>query len=356
MSTTSIDLVSDSSQHPINIFGRTARELLPPAAWTYLMSAAGDGQSAARNESAMQRLTLLPRVCRDVTRINLSSSLFGRRLEHPLVVAPAALHRFFHPDAEHATAAGAGRAGAPFTISMEGSVRWEDVDASNLWCQISPQQDTGVTKELLARAEAAGAWAVVLTLDTPVAGARHRQRRIMPELPSWLERPNLPQTANPRLAKGFTNAGFTWRELEEITASTTLPVIGKGILRPDDAKHALDAGVSAIGVSNHGGRNLDSAPATVSRLPYVVEAVDGRVPVLLDGGIRRGTDVVKALALGANAVMLARPILWGLAASGASGVTEVLEVLLTELEDAMALCGITEIAELDRSILFESDL
>lgn len=342
------------SAHPIDILGRMAEETLPPAAWAYLMGAAGRGRAAERNIEDWQRYELLPHLCHDVHDVRTEVELFGRRLPHPIVVAPSAFHRLFHPDAEHATAAGAEAAGAPFVISMEASTDWSEITISNLWCQISPQRDAGVTRDLVARAEAAGAKAIVLTLDTPVSGARYQQRREMPELPSWLTRPNLPAGPGVRDAGSFTNPGFTWRDVAAVAEATSLPVVGKGILRASDARLGIDAGLAGIGVSNHGGRNLEAVPSTARRLASVAAEVAGEVPVLVDGGVRSGDDVVKALALGATAVMLARPVLWGLAARGAAGVQEVLDTVHREVRETLALCGVSQISDLPSDLVVEA--
>jgi 4-hydroxymandelate oxidase len=329
-----------SGSRPLEQARALAEGEISHAAWAYLMSAAGDGSAAVRNEQAFEELLLTPRLGRDVSNVHTGVTLFGQELEHPFIVAPMAMHALFDPRGEHATAAGASAAGAVFTASMESSVRWEDLPEGQMWCQISPQADPSVTQHLIANAQEAGAKAVVLTLDTPTAGPRYWQRDAMPAVPDHVSRPMLPGK-NTRESAAFTWAGCDWDAIAEIAAASPLPVIGKGVMHPDDAVRCIDVGLAAIAVSNHGGRNLDAAPATASCLKSICTAVDKRVPILVDGGIRRGSAALAAIALGADAVMIGRPVIWGLGSQGEAGVTKVLQVLTEELRQAMALCGVT---------------
>ena len=243
-------------------------------------------------------------------------------------------------------------------MSTAATTSIEDIAAvatGALWFQMYVQRDRGVTRELAQRAGAAGCRALVLTVDTPVLGARDRDQRNHLELPPGLELANLRdlvarQPAGPTFrhdtSNPFLDPSLTWEALAWLVGETRLPVVVKGVLRADDALRAIERGAAGVVVSNHGGRNLDTVPATIDALPAIAAAVAGRVPLLLDGGIRRGVDVVKALALGASAVMLGRPYLWGLAAAGSEGVQRVVNMLVTELEMAMAQCGAATLAEL----------
>ena len=270
----------------------------------------------------------------------------------------------FHPEGELATARGAGSVGALYTLSTAATTTIEDIAAvatGPLWFQMYVQRDRGFTLELVRRAEAAGCRALMFTVDTPVLGARDRENRRHLELPPGLEPANLRglpgrEQRGPTFVHGthnpFLDPSLTWDVLSWLVESTQLPVIVKGVLRADDALRALERGAAAIAVSNHGGRNLDTVPATIDVLPRVAAAVMGRVPVLCDGGVRRGVDVVKALALGATAVMIGRPYLWGLGAAGADGVARVIRMLAGELELAMAQCGAASLAEVTRDLVY----
>ncbi|HEV3455898.1 MAG TPA: alpha-hydroxy acid oxidase [Thermoanaerobaculia bacterium] len=346
-------------------FEAVARERLATMVYDYVAGAAGDEISLRRNCAAFDTLLLKPRVLRDVSRLDAAVELFGMQLPFPILLAPAAYHRMVHPEGELETARGAGAAGAVMVVSSLSNDTFEEIAAvagGPLWFQLYVQKDRAFTRDLVQRVEAAGCQAICITVDTPILGTRRREVRDRFELTAGLERANL------RGCKGATSdhvdesgvysevldAALTWEGIDWIRGFAKVPILLKGILAPEDAALAVEHGVSGIIVSNHGARNLDTTPATIEALPGVVEVVDGRMPVLLDGGIRRGTDVIKALALGARAVLIGRPYLWGLAAAGAAGVASVVKLLRTELLAAMALCGRPSLAQIDRSVLWSA--
>ena len=334
---------------------------MDPGAWAYLCGGAGDEITLRENLAAWQRLRLRPRVLQPLAGGHTRLDLLGHRLAHPILIAPMAHQRLAHPQGELASALAASVLGAGYVLSTQASVPMEDVarlvlaEAARgpLWFQLYFQPDRAWTRELVARAEAAGFEALVLTVDAPVNGARDRERRAGFRLPPGLTAINLPRQArdaatDQRLFDGLLSNSPTWEDLDWLHGQTRLPILLKGITHPDDARLGIAHGAAALIVSNHGGRTLDTLPATAELLPEVVEAAQGRVPVLVDGGIRRGTDVFKALALGASAVLLGRPVLHGLASGGAPGVAHVLRLLRDELEIAMALCGCRSLEQIQR--------
>ncbi|HET7226387.1 MAG TPA: alpha-hydroxy acid oxidase [Candidatus Eisenbacteria bacterium] len=346
-------------------FAAEARAKLTVAAWEYLDSGAADEHTLRANRAAFEALSLHPRVLRDVSALDTSLELLGQRLAHPVLVAPTGYHGLFHPDAERATARGAAAAHAVLTLSSFANTRLEDVVAlhpGGVWFQLYVQRDREATRALVQRAEAAGCRAIVVTVDTPVLGARDREHRIGFALPEGLTIANFP-AARSVLAHRQDDEGvyaslldptLDWHTLHWLRGVTRLPIVLKGVLSPDDAGIAADGAADGVIVSNHGGRNLDTVPAALEALPRVAEAVADRIPVLMDGGIRRGTDVAKALALGARAVLVGRPVLWGLAVAGETGVRDVLATLVRELKQAMSLLGCTRLAQLDGGILWHA--
>ncbi len=342
---------------PITVaeFEPLARERMAatPAAWDYYAGGAGDELTIADNRDAWNRLRLRPHVLVDVSKIELGTTAFGARLGHPVIVAPTAAHDLAHDDSELATATGAAAAGALMTLSTISSVPMEDVAAAApgapRWFQLYDPTDREAARALVERAAAAGYSAVALTVDLPLPGNRERDRRneFAVELGVHLppDQPVDPETGIVVLPT------MDWDELAWLRSVCPIPLIAKGILRADDALRAVEAGCDGIWVSNHGGRQLDTSIATADALPEVVEAVAGRGLIVVDGGVRRGIDVLKALALGADLVAVGRPVLWGLAVGGADGVQRVLEILRDELSLAMALSGCRSIGEITADLV-----
>jgi len=342
-------------------FEPLAKAKMSTKGWEYINSGAGDEHTLRWNEEAYQRIRLKPQVLVDVSKLDTGVVLFGQEHSYPILLAPTASQQLTHPEGELATARGAGSAGTTMVVSSFASTSIEDVAAvatSPLWFQIYAQPDHGFTRELVQRAEVAGCRALCLTVDTPVSGARDRETR------ANLQSPPLPNLSGLSGAGGgepidclkifssVLDAALNWKDVERLCSFASIPVLLKGVLNPDDADRAVKIGVAGIMVSNHGGRNLDTVPATIDALPLVSERVAGRVPVLVDGGIRRGTDVLKALALGANAVLIGRPYLYGLGAAGEAGVSKVVNILQREFQMAMALTGRTTIGSIGRSVLW----
>lgn len=291
--------------------------------------------------------------------------MLGQKLQFPILLAPVAYHKLAHPEGELATVRGAGMAGATLVVSTYATVALEDVaKAANgpLWMQLYVHPDRAFTRELVRRAEAAGYAALCLTVDSPVFGTRNREQRAGFALPRGARAENLHALGSTIQATLHSAIGgvyspivdpsLQWKDVDWLCSFAKLPVVLKGILAPEDARLAVQHGAAAIIVSNHGGRNLDTVPATIEALPGIVEAVQGQIPVLLDGGIRRGTDVLKALALGAKAVLIGRPYAWGLAVGGAAGVAEIVRILRDEFRAAMALCGTSSLDRITREALW----
>lgn len=337
-----------------------ARERLPAGVYAYFAGGAADEITLRENRLAWERLPLRPRVLVDVSVRDASLELPGTRLEFPVLVAPMAMQRMAHPDGELATARAAAATGTTMVVSTLATATVEEIRAAcgrTPWFQLYVHQDRSITEALLARVEAAGYGAIVLTVDTPVLGRRERDVRGGFAPPPGIVIANAMRGATTRmegvdddsaLAAYFTarhDASVTWADLAWLRAHTRLPIVLKGVVRGDDARRAVEHGMSGVVVSNHGGRQLDTTLPTTAALPEVAEAVAGCIPVLVDGGIRRGTDVLKALALGARAVMVGRPVLWGLALGGEDGVRRVLALLRDELDLAMALCGAPTLRE-----------
>lgn len=353
-------------QQPVCLadYERLARTRLDDNAWAYIAGASADEITLARNRSSFDALSLVPRVLRSGAGGNTRLDLFGRTYRHPLFVAPLAHQKLAHADGEIATAMAAEAQDTGMVLSTQASVAMEDAaqaGATCRWFQLYFQAERAATLQLVRRAEAAGFEVLVVTVDAPINGIRNREHRVGFRMPAGISSVNLhdlPSAAPKELAEGasavfdhFMSNAPSWDDVTWLLGATRLPVVLKGVLSPIDAGDAIDAGVHGLIVSNHGGRTLDTAIATIDALPDVAAAVAGRVPVLLDGGVRRGTDVLKALALGASAVLVGRPIAFGLAANGAMGVAHVLRILRDEFEIAMALTGCKTLNEIGPQLI-----
>lgn len=343
-----------------------AQQRMTPAAWAYMHGASADELTRADNRAAFDRIRLRQRVLADMNGAHTRVELFGQVWEYPIMLAPVAFQKLAHPQGEEATVMAASAMRAGMVVSTQASVALEALAASAsklLWFQLYIQPDREFTQALVQRAEAAGYQALVLTADAPVNGLRNQEQRAGFALPAGVEAVNLrgmrqpahhtaQAGASPLFGHGLLESAPGWSDLRKLVQMTRLPVLVKGITHPDDARLALDHGAAGVIVSNHGGRTLDGLPATIDALPAVVKAVGGQAPVLLDGGVRRGADVFKALALGARAVLIGRPYIYGLAAAGATGVVHVLHMLRTELEVTMALAGTPTVADIDSAALW----
>lgn len=340
-----------------------ARERLGEAAWSYLCGGSGDEWTLRENIAAWTRLPLRPRVLRDLSAASTAVTLFGTPFAAPILLAPVAFQQLAHPDGELATALAAAALDTGMVVSTQASATLEDIAAraqgrAPLWFQLYIQPDRAFTASLVQRAEQAGYRALVVTVDAPVNGMRYREQRAGFRLPAGIEAVNLrgasPSPPAPAGALLFgtplCDAAPTWQDLAWVRSLTRLPLLVKGIMDPEDARRAVEAGADGIIVSNHGGRALDGVSATIDVLPDVLQAVPA-TPVLIDGGIRRGNDVLRALALGASAVLVGRPFVWGLATAGAPGVAHVIRLLRAELELAMALTGCARVEVIDRAVL-----
>ena len=324
-----------------------AEKHISHGAWERIMGASADEITLRWNHEAYEHIRLKPRILQDVSKLDTSVKLFGQELPFPIILAPTGAQSLVRPEGELAVARGAGAAKATLCISSSASMKVEDiarVATGPVWFQLYVQRDRAFTKDLVQRAEGSGCRALCVTVDSPTFGARNREDRAKDELPAR-ELPNLK-------GKDYLDPTLTWKDIEWLRGFAKTPVMLKGVLNPDDAAIAVKAGVAGIIVSNHGARNLDTVPATIDALPLVVEKVEGRVPVIVDGGIRRGTDVIKALARGAMAVQIGRPYLWGLGVAGAEGVTRVVDILRHEFEMTMMLMGRPTLASIDKSVLW----
>jgi 4-hydroxymandelate oxidase len=337
-----------------------AREKLPASSFAFCATGADDEITAAENVTAWRRLRLRPHVLRDISKVDTGVTLLGAKVASPILVAPMGRHKLFHPEGERATARGAGLAGAVYTLATSANVLLEDVAAERCdapqWFQLYMWSNHDEVAALVDRVAEAGFRAVVLTVDNQVYGASPRQARA-PYVPSPdIRNMNMPgapmaRTGYDAAFMGKVNFPTTWRELEWLIKRAPIDVVVKGVLRGDDAARCVELGAKGVIVSNHGGRHLDTTVPTADALAEVVGAVAGKTEVYVDGGIRRGTDIVKALALGARAVLVGRPVLWGLATGGAEGVQAVLEHLQAELVRAMQLCGMARLADIERDLI-----
>jgi 4-hydroxymandelate oxidase len=343
-----------------------AERLLPQMVFEYYAGGAGDETTLRDNRAAFARVKLRPRMLRGVAEPSLATTALGQPLAMPVAVAPMAYQRLAHPDGELATASACGALGVPMTLSTMATASVEEVASvatGPLWFQLYVWRDRGATRALVERAAAAGATALVITVDAPRLGTRRRDVENAFALPVGVRLGNLEgllgaDAAPPSIDDGSQLAAhfavlndleLTWRDLEWFRSLSPLPIVLKGVLTAEDARLAAEHGADAIVVSNHGGRQLDGVQATLDALPEVAEAADGRVEVWMDGGVRSGTDVVRALALGARIVLLGRPVLWGLAAGGEQGVASVLDRLRTEIEEALLLCGCASVHDVTRA-------
>ena len=344
-----------------------AHEHLEQSAFDYLAGGAGDEWTLRENRAAWERFALLPRVLRGVGQRQLDTTVLGTRISFPVLVAPMAFHGLCDTDAETATVRGVAGAGTIFVASTMSNHSIETiaqaVAPALCWFQLYIHRDRGITTELVHRAEAAGYGALCLTVDTPMLGNRERDGRNRLRLPDHLELGNFTAahgamnrvetdgSAVANYVRSEVDPGLVWADLDWLRSITALPIVVKGVLHPEDATLAVAHGAASLVVSNHGGRQLDGVPAPITMLDAIVDRVGGRAEVLLDGGVRRGTDVLKALALGARAVMVGRPVLWGLALGGSEGVRAVLDHLRGELDLAMALAGCSAIGDIRRELV-----
>ena len=351
-------------------YERHAQGRMDANAWAYFSGGAGDEATLHANASAWQQIHLAPRVLRPLAHGHTRTQLLGQTLAHPILAAPMAFQCMAQESGEIGMAYACAAMGAGLLVSTQASLPLDAIAASYLqdaahgplWFQLYLQHDRAFTLNLLRRAEAAGYAALVVTVDAPTSGVRDRERRAPFKLPPGISAVNLaglpavppvPLTpADSPLFDDLLRHAPTWDDIAWLRAQTDLPILLKGITHPLDAQQAIAIGADGIVVSNHGGRTLDTMPATARLLPGVVAAVGGRVPVLVDGGIRRGTDVLKALALGASAVLVGRPLVYGLATAGAAGVAHVIRLLRDELEAAMALTGCQTLADVGPTLLF----
>ena len=357
----------------VHDYESAAQARIERGAWDFYQGGSGDEVTLRANRSAFERIRLRPRMLVDVQNIDMRTTVLGIPVSMPILVAPSAYHGLAHPEAECATVKGVNMADTLMTASTFSNRTLEEIAnvATNpLWFQLYIYRNLRLGEKTVHRAEAAGYKAIVLTADTPVLGNRERDTRNKFSLPARMRSGNFPNENAKNTSKANNPEATeetspiedideyilkphapTWETLDWLRTITSLPILLKGILTAEDALLALERGADGIIVSNHGGRQLDSALASIEALPEIVEAVDGRCEVYMDGGIRRGTDILKALALGARAVLIGRPVLWGLAVDGAEGVRDVLDILRAELELAMVLSGRPTLASIDRSLV-----
>ena len=351
--------------HPVNLadFESIAQERLPRGVYDFIAGGAEDEVTLRDNCAAFKRYHILPRVLVDVCRIDSSTTVLGESISVPVLLAPTAFQTIAHAEGELASARAAGSIGTVTVVSTFSSLPLEEIAASGAprWFQLYCYRDRGVTSEFVQRAEAAGYSAICLTVDVARVGRRERDLRNGFQLPQGVRAQNFGRLTNAMAIKAYQSEGgafsqyisdlvdpsLTWEVVDWLRSITRLPLLIKGVLAATDARLAVEHGVQGIVVSNHGARQLDSVPATIDVLPDIVRAVEGRAAILLDGGIRRGTDVFKALAMGAAAVLIGRPYVWGLAAAGEAGVAQVLELLKEELEATMALAGCPSVRDIN---------
>jgi 4-hydroxymandelate oxidase len=331
-------------------FEELAHKRVSAAAWARVQGGSADELTLKWNHEAYEHIRLRPRALIDVSKLDTRVKLFGQELPFPIILCPTGFQSLVYPDGDLASARGAAAAQALLVIGSSASVAVDVVAKAAtgpVWFQLYVQRDRGFTKELVQRAEGAGCKAICVTVDSPTFGARNREYATQGDLPPR-PLPNLQ-------GRDYLDPTLSWKDIDWLRSFAKTPILLKGVVNPDDAEIAVKAGVSGIMVSNHGARNLDTMPATVDALPHVAEKVAGRVPLIVDGGIRRGTDVLKALALGATAVGIGRPYLYGLGVGGAEGVARVVQILRKEFEMAMMLAGRPTIASIDRSAIWPKE-
>jgi isopentenyl diphosphate isomerase/L-lactate dehydrogenase-like FMN-dependent dehydrogenase len=352
---------------PINLFEfeAIAKGRLPKEEYDYIAGGATDEISVERNRRAYESWALRPRVLRDLSAIDLSTTVLGTKVNFPVLLAPCGAHKRAHPEGEFATYRAAAACGTILAVSANSTTVFEELaNAANghLWLQLYPFVDRELTKVWVRRAKEAGYEAICVTLDSQWPSKRERNirnnykgnRGVNYPKKNPGETPKVDADGRPLQREGRTDPAATWKDLEWIKAATDLPVVAKGIMTGEDVELCADAGADAVIVSNHGGRHLDNTLATIEVLPEAVAAAKGRLEILLDGGIRRGSDVVKALALGAKAVFIGRPLFWGLATDGERGVVRVLEILREEIEITMAKCGKPNAASIDSTVVVKA--
>jgi 4-hydroxymandelate oxidase len=335
---------------------------MTPIAHAYLTGGAGDEITLRANSEQWGRIRLNPNILVDVSEIDLTTEILSESLDVPILLAPAAIHRLWHRKGEMAVVAGANQGKVSLITSTFATEAVEDIcraATQPVWFQLYTRPDRTFNQSLIQRAEAAGCRAIAITVDTPSIGIRNREERAYFRMPPNFVLPNINigaevhRRAPDHAFSLVPNAKLTWKEIEWMCSIAKTPVWLKGVINPEDALRALDTGAAGIIVSNHGARNLDTFPATADALPRIAEKLQGRLPLMVDGGIRRGTDILKALAMGAKAVLIGRPYLHGVAAAGAHGVARVIGILRSELKSAMALTGRTTIAQIDPSVLWK---
>ncbi|HKV95454.1 MAG TPA: alpha-hydroxy acid oxidase [Candidatus Angelobacter sp.] len=328
----------------------------------YVSGAAGDEITLRANKEQWSRICLNPNILEDVSEIDLSTKILDQTFELPVLLAPAAINRLWHRKGEMAVIAGANQGKVTLVTSTFATESVESVcqaATQPVWFQLYTRPDRGFNQTLIQRAEAAGCKAIVITVDTPTIGIRNREERAYFRMPQSFNLPNINigaeihRRAPDHAFSLVPNPKLTWKEIEWMCSIAKIPVWLKGIINPEDAMRAAETGASGVMVSNHGARNLDTLPATAVALPRIAERLQGRLPLMVDGGIRRGTDILKALAMGAKAVLIGRPYLHGVAAAGANGVSRVIGILRTELRSAMALTGKTRIDQIGSSVLWK---
>ena len=346
-------------------FREAARKKLPPDIFAYIDGYAGDGITKRRNEKAFNRIAIMPRGLSGISKPDTTTEILGNSLTAPLILGPTGLNCLIHPEGARAVGWGSWKSRLPMVMSMLSCNRIEDItrpflgEDCGVWFQLYLPRDRDFTKTILERVAAAGCKAICLTVDSGTSSQWYLSGRRIPDLPRWLDLPmvnDAKRWLRDQPLESFYHNIFkhdaTWDDLSWLVSQTHLPVFCKGVMNPKDASRAMECGAAGIIVSNHGGRNLDGAPATIDVLPAIRNAVGEHVPVLIDGGVRHGTDILKAIALGADAAMIGRPYLYGLAVSGAVGVSCIAMLLVQELEDAMIQTGCANIAAINRDVIY----